>query len=302
MNQKKPKELEQLRKLAWKMRIDSLKMIYNASSGHIGGSFSAAELLTALYFYRARLKPENPDWEMRDRIYVSKGHCAPILYAILAERGYFDREELGSFRKLGSRLQGHPVRGKLPGIEMSSGPLGLGASVSVGTALGFKLQRIDSLVFCLLGDGEIQEGIVWEAAMSAFKYRLDNLVFILDYNGFQLSGSISDTMPLEPVCEKWKSFGWQVTQIDGNDMKAVVEAFDSIERPDYSSPAKEREDCQPTIIIARTRKGYGVSFMENDSRWHGKVPSKEEYERALDELNDRIKGEDDGQTTQNNIR
>ncbi|MCK5008513.1 MAG: transketolase, partial [Spirochaetales bacterium] len=183
-------DYETLQRIAWELRLDALRMIFDAKSGHAGGSFSAAELITALYFYKARLDPENPAWEDRDRIFVSKGHCAPIYYAALSRAGFFPRGELTAFRQLGSRLQGHPDRLKLPGVEMSSGPLGLGASVAVGCALGLRLSKSEARVFCLLGDGEIQEGIVWEAAMCAAKYGLGNLTFILDYNRYQLSGAV----------------------------------------------------------------------------------------------------------------
>jgi len=269
-------DYETLQCIAWELRLDALRMIFDAKSGHAGGSFSAAELITALYFYKARLDPENPAWEDRDRIFVSKGHCAPIYYAALSRRGFFPREELATFRQLGSRLQGHPDRLKLPGVEMSSGPLGLGASVAVGCALGLRLGKSEARVFCLLGDGETQEGIVWEAAMCAAKYGLGNLTFILDYNRYQLSGAVSDVMPLEPLEQKWQSFGFRVIRIDGHDMREVVNALDAEESP-----------AQPTLILALTVKGKGVSFMEASSAWHGRIPSPEEMKKAEEEIGHR---------------
>lgn len=265
-------DYETLQRIAWELRIDALRMIFDAKSGHAGGSFSAAELITALYFYKARLDPENPAWEDRDRIFVSKGHCAPIYYAALSRAGFFPRGELTTFRQLGSRLQGHPDRLKLPGVEMSSGPLGLGASVAVGCALGLRLSKSEARVFCLLGDGETQEGIVWEAAMCAAKYGLGNLTFILDYNRYQLSGAVDQVMPLEPLEQKWQSFGFGVIRVDGHSIEQIIEALDR-ENPD-----------QPKLILALTVKGKGVSFMEASSAWHGRVPSPEEMKKAEEEI------------------
>ncbi|MEE8592170.1 MAG: transketolase [Spirochaetia bacterium] len=265
-------DYETLQRIAWELRLDALRMIFDAKSGHAGGSFSAAELITALYFYKARLDPENPAWEDRDRIFVSKGHCAPIYYAALSRAGFFPRGELTTFRQLGSRLQGHPDRLKLPGVEMSSGPLGLGASVAVGCALGLRLSKSEARVFCLLGDGETQEGIVWEAAMCAAKYGLGNLTFILDYNRYQLSGAVDQVMPLEPLEQKWQSFGFGVIRVDGHSIKQIIEALDR-ENPD-----------QPKLILALTVKGKGVSFMEASSAWHGRVPSPEEMKKAEEEI------------------
>lgn len=265
-------DYETLQRIAWELRLDALRMIFDAKSGHAGGSFSAAELITALYFYKARLDPENPAWEDRDRIFVSKGHCAPIYYAALSRAGFFPRGELTTFRQLGSRLQGHPDRLKLPGVEMSSGPLGLGASVAVGCALGLRLSKSEARVFCLLGDGETQEGIVWEAAMCAAKYGLGNLTFILDYNRYQLSGAVDQVMPLEPLEQKWQSFGFGVIRVDGHSIEQIIEALDR-ENPD-----------QPKLILALTVKGKGVSFMEASSAWHGRVPSPEEMKKAEEEI------------------
>ena len=273
MDQKKI--ISDLAIIANELRLKALSMIFQAKSGHPGGSLSAAEIITALYFYKARFDPNRPNWKGRDRIFISKGHCAPIYYAALARAGFFPEEELDTFRTLGSRLQGHPDRRKLPGIEMSSGPLGLGASVAVGCALGLRQQKSTARVYCLLGDGEIQEGIVWEAAMCANKYKLKGLTFILDYNQYQLSGKIAEIMPLEPLEEKWRSFGWRVLPIDGHNMKSVIDALDL------------RPDTQPTMIIARTVKGKGVSFMENNN-WHGRVPSPEQMVRARAEIEEKV--------------
>jgi transketolase len=265
-------DIQSLQRFAWELRLDALRMVYGAKSGHLGGSFSAAELITTLYFYKVRLDPRNPGWEDRDRVFVSKGHCAPIYYAALSRLGFFPREELATFRQLGSRLQGHPDRLKLPGVEMSSGPLGLGASVAVGCALGLRLRTSPARVFCLLGDGEIQEGIVWEAAMCASKFALGNLTFLLDYNRYQLSGAVDRVMPLEPLEQKWQSFGFDVRRIDGHKIEQIVEALD-VEQPE-----------QPRLILALTVKGKGVSFMESSSAWHGRVPSQEEMAAAEQEI------------------
>ncbi|UCF98174.1 MAG: transketolase [Spirochaetaceae bacterium] len=269
-------DCQTLQRIAWELRLDALRMVFTAKSGHLGGSFSAAELITALYFYKARLDPRNPSWEDRDRIFVSKGHCAPIYYAALSRRGFFPEEELATFRQLGSRLQGHPDRLKLPGVEMSSGPLGLGASAAVGCALGLRLRISQAHVYCLLGDGETQEGIVWEAAMCAAKYRLGNLTFILDSNRYQLSGAVERVMPMEPLEQKWQSFGFKVLRIDGHDIEQIVEALDR-DIPD-----------QPGLILALTLKGRGVSFMESSSAWHGRVPSTEEMIQAEEEISRNI--------------
>jgi transketolase len=265
-------DIATLQRVAWELRLDALKMVFGAKSGHLGGSFSAAELITVLYFYKSHLDPLNPDWEDRDRIFVSKGHCAPIYYAALSRLGFFPREELATFRQLGSRLQGHPDRLKLPGVEMSSGPLGLGASVAVGCALGLRLRSSPARVYCLIGDGETQEGIVWESAMCAAKYALGNLTFILDYNRYQLSGAVEAVMPLEPLEKKWQSFGFDVRRIDGHDIGQIMEALDG-EHP-----------SQPMLILSLTVKGKGVSFMESSSAWHGRVPSVEEMAAAEQEI------------------
>ena len=256
------------------LRIQVLKMVYGAQSGHLGGSFSAAEIMAAMYFHHLRLDPKRPDWPNRDRFIVSKGHCAPVYYASLAEAGFFPKEWLKSFREMGSKLQGHPDRNKLPGVDMNSGPLGHGLSVGVGLALSGRLRGAGYRTYVLLGDGESQAGIVWEAAMTASKYKVDSLTAMLDYNGVQLSGPVCGVMPLEPLVDKWQAFGWHVMEIDGHNMRQVLDALDAV----------SGIHGKPTIIIAHTVKGKGVSFMENDCAWHGKAPNEEEFGRALSEL------------------
>jgi transketolase len=272
--------------LAEQLRLRALRMIVAAGSGHPGGSLSAAELLTVLYFRVARFDSAHPGWEERDRIFVSKGHCAPVYYAALAKAGFFPQAELATFRRMGSRLQGHPDRTKLPGVEMSSGPLGLGASVAVGCALGLRQKGLQARVFCLLGDGEIQEGVVWEAALCAAKYQLKNLCFILDYNHYQLSGRVDEVLPLEPLEDKWRSFGWRTLTVDGHDIARVSEAL--------SETGADAGRPQPLMVIAHTRKGKGVSFMENDAGWHGRLPTAAELALAEEEINGRIRGLEGG--------
>lgn len=251
-----------------------LKSIFEAGSGHPGGSLSAIDILTALYMKVMRHDPTNPLWPDRDRLVLSKGHSAPALYAILAMSGYIDKEELLTLRKLGSRLQGHPSMNKTPGIDISTGSLGQGLSIAVGMALGAKLDRKDYRVYCLMGDGEIQEGQIWEAAMSAIHYKVDNLCAILDRNQLQIDGPTEKVMSIEPVFPKFKAFGWHVIEINGHDFKEILRAL------------KEAETFKgkPTIIIANTVKGKGVSFMEGAVGFHGKPPTAEELEHGLSEL------------------
>ncbi len=256
------------------LRIEILKMLTEAGSGHTGGSLSAADIVTALYFYKMRYNPKDPKWRERDRFILSKGHAAPVLYAALALSGYFDKQLLKTLRKLGSPLQGHPCSRKLPGIEISTGSLGQGLSVANGIAMGLKIDGSSSRVYCLLGDGEIQEGQVWEAAMTAAHYRLDNLCAIIDNNGLQIDGHCCDVMYIEPIVNKWEAFGWHVIDINGHDMKAIVDALNKAET------VKER----PTMIVARTIKGKGVSFFEGKVEYHGLAPTHEELEMALKEL------------------
>ena len=242
-----------------------------AGSGHPGGSLSATEIVTVLYFHEMRHDPKNPKWEERDRFVLSKGHAAPLLYAALAESGYFPVETLKTLRKIDSNLQGHPDMKSVPGVEASTGSLGQGLSIAVGMALGLKLQGKDSRVFCLIGDGESQEGQIWEAAMAASHYKLDNLTVFLDRNGLQIDGFTEKVMALEPLAEKWRSFGWDVQKINGNSITEVMNAL------------KHKSD-KPKIIIALTTKGKGVSFMENVPEWHGKAPDQKQLMEALEEL------------------
>ncbi|MTI85790.1 MAG: transketolase [Firmicutes bacterium] len=256
------------------IRRHVVKMIGKAGSGHPGGSLSAADIVTSLYFNVMRIDPQRPHWEDRDRFVLSKGHAAPVQYAALAERGYFPVEELTGLRKLGSPLQGHPDMKKVPGIEMSTGSLGQGLSAANGMALAGRLDSKDYNVYVLLGDGEIQEGQVWEAAMAAAHYKLDNVIAFLDHNGFQIDGPVKEIMSPEPVAEKWKSFGWDVQVIDGHNIKEIIAATEK---------CRAVKD-QPSMIIAETVKGKGVSFMEDKVEWHGAAPKADEVEKALQEL------------------
>ena len=256
------------------IRKDIVSMICKSKSGHPGGSLSAVEILTALYFDQMNIDPTNPKMEDRDRFVLSKGHAAPALYATLAKRGYFDREELNHLRKLGSMLQGHPDMKKIPGVEMSTGSLGQGFSVACGMAMAAKLDNAPWNVYALLGDGEVQEGIIWEAAMSAAHYKLDNMIAFLDYNGLQIDGEVESVMSINPIEDKFKTFGWNVITIDGHDFDQIFAALDM---------AKDTVG-KPTMIIAKTIKGKGVSFMENQASWHGSAPNEEQLEQALSEL------------------
>jgi transketolase len=260
-------------KARW-IRIRILKMLARAGSGHTGGSLSAVEIITALYFYKMRIRPQEPLWEGRDRFVLSKGHACPALYAAMALAGYFPEEELMTLRQLDSRLQGHPDMRTLPGVDFSTGSLGQGLSVANGMALAARLDDKDLRVYVLLGDGEIQEGQVWEAAMAASHYRIDNLCAILDFNQLQIDGRVSEVMSILPVGEKWRSFGWEVMEVDGHDFSQLLPALDRAEE------VKGR----PSLIIAHTVKGKGVSFMENQARYHGIAPTEEELKRALQEL------------------
>lgn len=260
-------------KARW-IRIRILKMLAKAGSGHTGGSLSAVEIITALYFYKMRIRPQEPLWEGRDRFVLSKGHACPALYAAMALAGYFPEEELMTLRQLDSRLQGHPDMRTLPGVDFSTGSLGQGLSVANGMALAARLDKRDIRVYVLMGDGEIQEGQIWEAAMAASHYRIDNLCAILDFNQLQIDGRVSEVMSILPLGEKWRSFGWEVTEVDGHDFSQLLPALDRAEE------IKGR----PSLIIAHTVKGKGVSFMENQARYHGIAPTPEELERALQEL------------------
>jgi len=268
----------ELKKIANDVRIDIIKAIHAAGSGHPGGSLSAADIMTALYFEVMDIDPDDPEKKDRDKFVLSKGHAGPALYAVLAERGFFPKEDMMTLRKLGSNFQGHPSRGRVPGVEMSTGSLGQGFAAANGMALAARLDGSKSRTYVMLGDGEIQEGIVWEAAMAAAHYKLDNLTAVLDNNGLQIDGRNEDVMTVAPVGEKFAGFGWNVIQIDGNDMDQIVEGF-----------AKARQ-CKgrPTILIAKTHKGQGVSFMTDQVGWHGKAPDDEQYAQAMKELGGEI--------------
>jgi len=264
----------ELERMAKKLRRHVITMIATAGSGHPGGSLSAADIVTTLYFKIMHHDPRNPQWLDRDQFILSKGHAAPVLYAALAECGYFPINELSTLRKLDSRLQGHTDRLLTPGVEMSSGSLGQGLSFGIGIALAGKLDARDYQVYVLLGDGECDEGQIWEAAMAAAHYKIDNLTAIIDHNEIQLAGRTCDIMNLEPLADKWRSFNWHVLDINGHDINQILQAA-----------KKAREIKQrPTVIIAHTIKGKGVSFMENNVDFHGKAPTPEETERALKEL------------------
>jgi transketolase len=255
------------------IRKEIVSMVYRANSGHVGGSLGSADLLVALYYGIMSHDPQNPDWEERDRFILSKGHCTPVIYAILADCGYFPAKDLLTFRRPGSHLQGHPYQPKTPGIDASTGTLGLGISTGVGMALGAKLKKQSHYYYILCGDGEIQEGQVWEAAMFANKYQLDNVIGMVDRNYLQTDGYSEDIMPLDPLAPKWEAFGWKVFTISGHDFKQILDTFQ-----------KAKLATQPVMIIVNTVKGKGVSFMENQAEWHGKPPAKAEYKQAILEL------------------
>ena len=268
-------ELRKLKITATKIRKNIVDTVYNAKSGHPGGSLSCADILTVLYFKQMRIKESNPKWEDRDRFVLSKGHCSPALYSTLAQRGFFPQEDLKTFRKVDSYLEGHPNMKYVPGVDMSTGSLGQGISVACGMALAGKIDKKDYRVYSILGDGEIEEGQVWEALMSAVHYKLDNLTIFLDYNGLQIDGEIEKVMSPNPVVEKFEAFGLNVINIDGNDVEQIDNAINE---------AKTVKD-KPTIIVAKTTKGKGVSFMENQAGWHGKAPNEEQRDIAISELN-----------------
>jgi transketolase len=266
--------IPELEKMAKQLRRDVITMISTAGSGHPGGSLSAADIVTALYFKVMKHNPKDPRWADRDRFVLSKGHAAPILYAALAECGYFPVEELSTLRKLGSRLQGHTDRTLTPGVEMSAGSLGQGLSYGIGMALAGRLDRQNYRVYVILGDGECDEGQVWEAAMFAPHHRMDNLTAIVDHNDLQLDGRVCDIMALEPLPDKWRAFNWNVLEIDGHNIGEILKAL---------AKAGETKG-KPTVIIAHTVKGKGVSFMEGNVDFHGKAPNAEQTEQALKEL------------------
>ncbi len=269
---------KQLALTAAKARLLGLDMVYGAASGHLGGSFSAMDMLTVLYQNVMRVDPAAPADPDRDRFVLSKGHCTPALYPTLALRGYFPVEELKQFRSIDGHMSGHAEMHHVKGVDMSTGSLGQGISAAVGMALAGKLDGKAYRVYTLLGDGEIEEGQVWEAAMSAAKFHLDNLCAIVDVNGLQIDGATADVMPSEPLDKKWEAFGWHVIQCDGHDYQAIEAAFE----------AAKAVKGQPTVLLARTVKGKGVSFMENNAGWHGKAPNAEQYEQAKAELSAKI--------------
>jgi len=271
---KKSLDINELKEKARQIRIEIIKMLTEAGSGHPGGSLSATDILAALYFHAMRIDPKRPDWEERDRLVLSKGHGTPALYAALALAGFFPKEDLKTLRKLGSPLQGHPDRRRLPGLEASTGSLGQGLSIGIGIAWAAKLNKQNFHAYVIISDGENNEGQTWEAAMFAAHQKIDNVTAILDYNKFQLDGAVREVLDLEPLAGKWESFGWAVKEIDGHDMEEIVKAL---------SWAKSVQD-KPAIIIAHTVKGKGVSFMEENNEFHGVAPTKEEAEVALKEL------------------
>ncbi len=263
-----------LKEKASNVRKDIVQMICAAKSGHPGGSLSAADIVTALYFDEMNIDPANPKMEGRDRFVLSKGHAAPVIYAALAERGYFSKDLLGTLRQYGSILQGHPDMKKVPGVEISTGSLGQGLSVANGMALSAKISKEDFRTYVLMGDGELQEGQIWEAAMTAAHYKLDNICAFVDFNNLQIDGNVDKVMGVEPLDKKWEAFGWNVLKIDGHDMEAILDAL---------AKAKECKG-KPTVVIAETTKGKGVSFMENVCGFHGVAPTEEETAKAVAEL------------------
>lgn len=256
------------------LRQHIIKMLSEAGSGHTGGSLSAADILACLYFWEMNVDINDPKWADRDRFVLSKGHAAPVLYAALAEKGFFPREQLAALRKLGSPLQGHPDMRKLAGVEASTGSLGQGISWAVGMALAARMDQRDYRVYALLGDGELEEGLAWEAIMAAGFHRLDQLLALVDYNGLQIDGTLAEVMSPEPIADKFRAFNWHVLEIDGNDTRQIMEALH----------AARQIKGAPTAIIARTIKGKGCSFMENRVEWHGTAPNHEQMEKALAEL------------------
>ncbi len=292
MHNHSPSLIEEISKTAQQLRIETLKMVYNAQSGHIGGAFSAAEIMAALLFHHMKLKPQEPQWPERDRLVFSKGHACAVLYAGMAYRGFFPKSELMTFRKFNSRLQGHPDPAKLPGIEVPAGPLGHGIAVGAGMAFALKSGSVKpsaqsapsarastAKVYVVLGDGEIDAGVIWEGAMLASKYHLGNLTAILDYNGIQQTGATADVLPTEPIVDKWKSFGWHTREIHGHNVGEILNALDEA----------DEVHARPSIIIARTTKGKGVGFMEYDHRWHGTPPNEEQFKTALAELEEGLR-------------
>ena len=270
--------VSELKKIANDVRIGIIEEVYNAQSGHPGGALSVADILTVLYFNEMNIDEKNPDMQNRDRLVLSKGHASPALYSVLANKGFFSKEELKTFRKIDSNLQGHPDKNKVKGVDMTTGSLGQGLSAANGMALTGKLDKLNYRVYCILGDGELEEGQVWEAAMTSHHYKLDNLCVIVDNNNLQIDGKVEEVMNIYPIADKFKSFGFETIQIDGHNITQIIEAF---------GKAKKVKD-RPTAIIAKTVKGKGVSYMENQAGWHGKAPNEDEYKRAINELKNLI--------------
>ncbi len=267
-------KVEALANIANEIRMGALEQVYEAQSGHPGGALSCSDILAVLYFNQMNIDPKQPNASARDRFVLSKGHCSPALYATLARKGYFDKAVLSGFRNIDSNLQGHPDMTKIPGVDMTTGSLGQGLSAAVGMAIGSKMDSAGCRVYCLVGDGEIEEGQIWEAAMTASKNELDNLCVIVDHNGLQIDGTVEEVAGLVDIKEKFESFGFYTIEIDGHDIEEIIQAFQ----------AARQEKGRPTAIIANTIKGKGVSFMEGKAQWHGKAPNKEEYEEAINEL------------------
>src|SRR5512143_14521 len=267
-------KIKSLKDQARRIRIDILKMLHGSGSGHTGGSLSATDIMTALYFYKMKYDPKKPDWKERDYFILSKGHAAPVLYTTLAHAGFFETSELCTLRKLGSRLQGHPDSKYLPGVEISTGSLGQGLSVACGIALSRKLDKAANRVYAVLGHGELQEGQIWEAAMTAAHYKLDNLCILVDNNGLQIDGPVAKVMGVEPIADKWRAFGWDVQDIDGHDMAQITAALDKA----------ETVKGKPSAVVCRTVKGKGSKCFEGKVEFHGTTPSKDELDQALKEL------------------
>lgn len=267
-------DIKELENMAKKVRRGIIEAVYNGQSGHPGGSLSVADILTVLYFNQLNIDEKNPNWENRDRLVLSKGHCSPALYSCLANRGFFPVEDLKTFRNINSYLQGHPDMKKTPGVDMTTGSLGQGLSAGVGMAIAGKMDKKDYRVYCILGDGEIEEGQIWEAVMSAKKYKLDNLCVVVDNNNLQIDGTVEEVMSPYPIDEKFRSFGFEIIKIDGHNIQEIIDAFDV---------AKNVKD-KPVCIIAKTIKGKGISYMENQVGWHGKAPNEEQYNQAISEL------------------
>jgi transketolase len=274
------RDIGKLKETAVTLRQDIINMLAESNSGHPGGSLSAVEILTALYFSEMKTDINNPKWEERDRFILSKGHAALVLYAALAEKGFFEKKHLMTLRKIGSMLQGHPNMNDTPGVDMSTGSLGQGLSAANGMALAAKLDKKDYRVYVLLGDGELEEGQVWEAAMTSAHYKLDNVTAFIDHNGLQIDGAVTSVMNPEPLGDKFRAFGWNVIEINGHSFEEILSAIDE---------AKNTKG-RPTMIVANTVKGKGVSFMENQAGWHGTAPNKEQKEQALKELGGAING------------